>query len=105
MGAVRWLDWYIDGIQRSALTGALGRLHEVGPFGRIGSVINVAFVAVAGVAGLVTGFTGASPGFAFAVFAVVFEIVFVRVAVRAFRGDFDPFVVDPDEVNDPERSQ
>jgi hypothetical protein len=39
-----------------------------------------------------------------AVFPGVLEVFFVRVCVRAFRGDFDEFVLDPPDPDEPDRT-
>lgn len=90
---MRWLDLYLDGMHRSAfmVSGSLG------PFGRIGAVANVVFAGVLLVAGVVLGITSQPPGFGVALVAAVLELVFLRVAFRTFRGDFEEFVLDPDD--------
>lgn len=94
---MRWLDWYIDGIDRGTFSMSLGGLGGLGPFGRVGAIFNVVVAGGLTIVGLVLGFVGEYPGFGLAVIGAALEVVFVRIAVRAFRGDFDEFVLDPDE--------
>lgn len=106
---MRWLDLYIDGMHRSSVAWGVGSRIAIGPFSRVGSIINVVFCAVVAVGGLWAGITGQAPGFVTAAFASVIEVVLVRICIRAFRGDFEDFVLDPDvpdgDVSDDETGQ
>lgn len=79
------LDHYIDGLAASAAnTGG-----TFSPFGRAGSVVNVVICAGLIAGGLWAGFSNPPFGFVVAGVGATLEIVFVRVAFRARRGDFD----------------
>ena len=82
------IDNYIDRLAASGMSTVRGRLAKFGPFGRVGSIFNVVFCGLLVVFGLVLGFMGEPTGFFLSV-GIVMEIVFVRVAIRARRGDFD----------------
>lgn len=101
MAPVRWLDRYIDHTYRVSVEWTVGSRLDFGPFSRIGSVFNVVFCAAAVIFTLWTGLTGQTAGFVAVAFLAVLEIVFVRVCFRAFRGDFDDFVLDPDDDEEP----
>jgi hypothetical protein len=97
---VKWLDLFIDGMHRNAFMNAAGSLWELGPVARIAAVANVVIAGAVLVVGVVTGIAGQAPGFGLAAFGVALEVVFVRVCVRTFRGDFDPYVLAPDDDED-----
>ena len=78
------LDRYIDGMHRA--TFATG--GRFGPFGSIGSVINVVMCGALGAFGIVGVVRGEAP-LLFLLIAAFLETVFVRVAIRARRGDFE----------------
>lgn len=86
---MRWLDVYIDRMRESTATWTGGFVAELGPYSRVGSVVNVLMCAGIGVAFLVTGLGGGSFGLAPLIIPIALEMLFVRVCVRAFRGDFD----------------
>ena len=78
------LDRYIDGMHRA--TFATG--GRFGLFGSIGSVMNIAICAALGAFGLIGVVSGEVPWF-FLLIVAFLGTVFVRVAVRARRGDFE----------------
>jgi hypothetical protein len=98
---VRWLDLYIDHLHQSSMKWGVGSLLDLGPFSRVGSVGNVIICGAIGVGTLLTGITGQPEAYAVAGVAALLDVVFVRVCVRAFRGDFDEFVLDSDEGEEP----
>jgi hypothetical protein len=78
------LDRYIDRMHRSTST-AGGRF---GPFGAVGALVNVVMCGALGAFGAFGVVRGDAPWF-FLLIAAFLETVFVRVAVRARRGDFE----------------
>lgn len=88
---MRWLDLYIDQLHRSSSewTAPMRRLEDFGPFGRVGSVANALLCAGLGVVFVVMGFSGQPFGAAPVILPIALEVVFVRICIRAFRGDFD----------------
>lgn len=89
---------YIDWVYQSYVNRSVGSRLDIGPFSRIGATFDVVFCGAVGVITLWTGITGQVPGYAVAIVAGVLEIVFVRVCIRSFRGDFDEFVLDSPEL-------
>jgi hypothetical protein len=96
---VRWLDLIIDlGYQQFSSTSVSSRF-DFGPYSLVGSVFNVVFSAgliVVGIWGWVSGELG-DGGAGLAALGAALEVIFVRTCVRAFRGDFDDFVVPSDD--------
>lgn len=90
---------YIDHLHQSSLERWVGPRLDIGPFSRIGSVFNVVVCAAIGAGSLWTGVTGQAPAYFVVIFTGVLEVIFVRVCVRAFRGDFDDFVHDSLDVD------
>jgi hypothetical protein len=93
-----WLDRYIDWTYQSYSETTVGSLlPDFGPFSRLGSIANilvcVLFVGVT----LWTGFTGSPFWLGATIFAAAIGIVLVRVCFRAFRGDFEDFVIPSDD--------
>jgi hypothetical protein len=101
---VRWLDVYIDHLHQSSTEWTVGSRLDLGPFSRIGAVANVVICGSIAIVALWTGIAGQSPTYLVAVFPGVLEVFFVRVCVRAFRGDFDEFVLDPPDPDEPDRT-
>lgn len=94
---------YIDHLYQSTMERIFGsRSLDLGPFSRIGGVGNVVICGVIGVVALWSGITGQPAAHGGAVIAGAMEVMFVRVCIRAFRGDFDEFVPDSTEPNDDE---
>src|SRR5215207_3519839 len=79
---------------------SVGSRLDFGPYSRAGSVANVILCAAFAVICLATGLTGVAPGYGAAILLGVLEVFFVRVCVRAFRGDFEEFVLSPDDEED-----
>ncbi len=98
---MKWLDLYIDGIhdgiQRWAPMNAL--TVAVGPFSVVGSLINALFCGVLFVGGASMLVIGEGLGLPMLVVAAAMEVVFVRVHVRARRGDFDPYIKSDDDTD------
>lgn len=82
----RVIDRYIDGLAASLSSKSAGPL---GPFGRVGSILNVGICAAIIAFSVWNGFTDSAFAFAVAGIGIALEVVFVRVAYRARRGDFD----------------
>lgn len=103
---MKWLDRYIDYTHQRHVDRTVGIRLEIGPFSRIGSIFNVVVCGALGAFTLWMGITGQTPGYVVAIFAGVMEIIFVRVCVRTFRGDFADFVLDPPDIegNDADRT-
>jgi uncharacterized membrane protein len=101
---MRWLDVYIDHLHQSIMERMVGCRLNLGPFSRIGATANVVICGTMAIVALWTGISGQSAAHAVAAVASVMEVVFVRVCVRAFRGDFDEFVLDSAESDDPDRT-
>jgi len=78
----------------------VGSRLDFGPFTRIGSVFNVALCAGLAVVFLWTGLNDQSPGYGGVIFLSALEVLFVRVCVRTFRGDFDDAVLADDDDED-----
>jgi hypothetical protein len=97
---VRWLDVYIDHLHHSSMALMGWPLVNLGPFSGIGATANVIICGTAALGALWTGITGQPAVYPVAAVLGVFEVVFVRVCVRAFRGDFDGFVLDSAEPDD-----
>jgi hypothetical protein len=100
--AVRWLDVYIDHLHHSSTELMVGCRLNLGPFSRIGATANLIICGTAALVALWTGITGQWAVYVVAAVLGVFEMVFVRVCVRAFRGDFDEFVLDSGEPDEPD---
>jgi hypothetical protein len=97
---VKWLDVYIDHEHHRSMELMGGSRWHLGPFSRIGATANVIICGTAALGALWEGITGESAVYVVAAVLGVFEVVFVRVCVRAFRGDFDAFVLDSAEPGD-----
>jgi hypothetical protein len=91
---------YIDHLYLSSMERMVGCRLNLGPFSRIGATANVIICGTAALGALWTGITGQSAVYVVAARLGVFEVVFVRVCIRAFRGDFDEFVLDSTEPDD-----
>ena len=74
------IDRYIDGIYRSV--GSAG-----GVFGAIGPVVNVVICGLGGIAATVGAIRG-EVSFFLPLLFVPLELLFVRILIRARRGDF-----------------
>ena len=85
---VRWLDAYIDGM-RNRIERMSPRPVLPGPFSRGGSIINAIVCTLIGVFGIASAFDGRPAAVGMIVPVVFLEIVFVRICIRAQRGDFD----------------
>ena len=94
---MRWLDAFIDFSHQAFSDSTVGSRLDFGPYSRVGAVFNV--VLCAGLAAVVlwTALTDQPPGYGGVIFLGVLEVLFVRVCIRAFRGDFDDFVIPPDD--------
>ena len=79
------LDDYIDQLRKGSRSLDSG----FSPFSRLGSIFNVVVCGSIVVGALYFAFTESPFGFAVAAVGVAMEVVFVRVARRAHRGDFD----------------
>jgi len=97
---VRWLDLFIDYLHLSYADRAVGVRFDIGPFSRVGSMFNALVSVALGAITLWTGITGETTAYIGAVVAGVLAVTFVRVCVRAFRGDFDDFVLDPADLEE-----
>jgi len=78
----------------------VGSRLDIGPYSRVGAVFNV--ILCGGLAGvfLWTALTDQPPGYGGVIFASALEVIFVRVCIRTFRGEFDEFVLSPDDDDD-----
>lgn len=81
------LDNFIDKMAKS-FPPVPGRDPRFGPFGTVGSLTNVVLGAALLVFSIVAGITSQPAYFVLGAAAVVVEIVFVRIMMRARRGDF-----------------
>lgn len=96
---MRWIDLIIDRGHNQFSSMSVGSRLDFGPYSRVGSVFNVVFCAgltVFGIWGWVTGDPGAAGG-GIAAIGAALEVIFVRTCMRAFRGDFDDFVIPSDD--------
>lgn len=104
MFLVRWLDTFIDYSHQTVADRTVGSRFDFGPYSRAGSVANVVLCAIFAVVCIVTGANGTTlPGYGGAIFLGALEVVFVRICLRAFRGDFEAIVLDPDDDADTPR--
>jgi len=83
---LRLIDDFIDRMH----SGVGGSRGEFGPFGSIGSVINVIFCGAMGAFATIQALTGKNVPAFFPLVFVPLELLFIRVALRARRGDFLP---------------
>ncbi|MEQ1736949.1 MAG: hypothetical protein ABL886_11180 [Rhodoglobus sp.] len=81
------LDKFIDKMAASSRV-APGRDPKFGPFGSVGSTTNVVLGAVLLVFSVAAGLTSTPVYFVLTAAAAAMEFVFVRIMVRARRGDF-----------------
>lgn len=91
---------FIDYSHQALAETTVGSRLDIGPYSRVGSVFNV--ILCAGLAGvfLWTALNEQPPGYGGVIFLGVLEVIFVRVCIRTFRGDFDDFVLAPDDDED-----
>lgn len=83
--AVNWIDRYIDRLWKTA-----PRIGNVSTsFTRWGSIFNAVVCSAIVVGGIYIGATDSPFGFVVAVGTAAMASVFIRVAMRVFRGDFD----------------
>lgn len=75
----------------------VGSRFDFGPYSRAGSAANVILCAAFAVVCFWTGLNVAPPGYVGAVLLGGLEVVLVRVCMRAFRGDFEAFVLGAEE--------
>ena len=90
----------IDFSHQAFAQNTVGSRLDTAPYTRIGSVFNVVFCAGLAVFFLWTGLNDKPPGYVGMIFPALLEVIFVRVCIRAFRGDFDDFVLAPDDDED-----
>ncbi|MFT4284374.1 MAG: hypothetical protein QM598_06010 [Protaetiibacter sp.] len=83
---MRWLDAYIDGLHKTLPAAAPTR--SFGPFSVVGSFVNIVVCSIVVVAGF--AFAVQQPAaLSVALVGLAMLAVFIRVHVRARRGDFD----------------
>lgn len=78
------IDRFIDSLA-AQLAGSRG----VGPFNRYGAIVNVVICGALVGLTLWMGFTESPSSFGVAVVGIALEVLFVRIMIRAWRGDFD----------------
>jgi len=99
---VKLLDAFIDGIYLNHLTSENRLTYTFGPFSLVGSLMNVIVCCALVVGASVIGFQQSGIGFFIpAAIGVVLLTVFIRVHVRARRGDF---IIDGDETDESEEA-
>jgi len=82
---MKWLDDYIDRM-RERMT----YIKPVNPqFTRIGAIFNAVVSSAIVAFGISFGINQSPFGFVFALAASAMAAMFIRIAVRALRGDFD----------------
>lgn len=91
---------FIDVSHQAFADSTVGSRIDVGPYTRVGSVFNVVLCAGLAVFFLWTGLNGKPPSYGGVIFLAMLEVLFVRVCIRAFRGDFDDVVPAPDDQED-----
>jgi hypothetical protein len=101
-GPVKLLDAFINGIYLNHLTSDNRLTYTFGPFSLAGSLTNVIVCSALVVGAVVIGFQQPGIGlFIPAAIGVVLLPVFIRVHVRARRGDF---IIDGDETDESEET-
>lgn len=101
-GHVKLLDAFVDGIYLNHLTSENRLTYTFGPFSLAGSLMNVIVCCALVVGASVIGFQQSGIGFFIpAAIGVVLLAVFIRVHVRARRGDF---IIDGDETDESEET-
>jgi hypothetical protein len=99
---VKLLDAFINGIYLNHLTSDNRLTYTFGPFSLAGSLTNVIVCSALVVGAVVIGFQQPGIGlFIPAAIGVVLLPVFIRVHVRARRGDF---IIDGDETDESEET-
>lgn len=99
---MKLLDAFINGIYLNHLTSENRLTYAFGPFSIVGSLVNVIVCSALVVGAVVIGFQQPGIGFVIpAVIGVVVLAVFIRVHVRARRGDF---IIGGDETDESEES-
>lgn len=91
---MKWLDSAIDALRRSTLRLSPSHLQWMldafGPYSRVGSIVNAVICGgLAVFATVLLAVSGQPEAIIFLVLGSVLWLVFVRIAVRANRGDFD----------------
>lgn len=93
MPIMSWLDALIDGMRRMTYRllpwSPFGLVTSLGPFSRVGSIGNVVICSGLVVTSVVVGVADEPFAVATLLPTALMEAVFVRIAIRAWRGDFD----------------
>ena len=84
---MKWLDAYIDGMRRG--TARMNVMPAVGPFSRGGSLVNVIMCSAITLFGMWFALTETTFAVFFVLIGLALTAVFVRIHIRARRGDFD----------------